>query len=911
VRCFILNSSYSSKRIGLVKELTIFDEELRTASMKGSSSYGMDGFRTSFSDQNMSVDAASTQLQMLKQLLSSESSFISDNQIVFDAFSAIDALSDISRALDLLALSSHLEDNIKENKSSFHTRLISYAKQRLDEAKKDSTSTNPQLEELSCNIDFHKQLVAAYQEIYKFEVSAFNTEIANDYENETSPWVEEAMTWIKTYETVTKENIDTNLMFQLEACLGFSIFAKACIRPDVTKIQRNHDFKLKLFLCDSTRDRKEVLLHIFRPLIVDLFSMKTTHDILCHLGISKDFEQILLYYGEWFMTLPEKDAVLQSKGVWCPALRWLHDIVVEMFHDKVCEGEQDENKLIVLHPLFKFCTDAIDLPRAFLLSAACYNAIVVATKSVEDQTFGIITSEDCLKPWVGLLRKLRVCLFCSLRLHGIPLGAFPVTVTNVDKGDVFSIYQWIAQDELQIANNNDEIIQLERRFWNERVGFHPSTEAGDLMENIKLLQMSCTEHETNIRRLDQICPMPLMAFFKHYHDSDICASHRALIQASTWGRSPSILDKLDDARNAVGSITKKCLASIVIQEIWNTHIRPIYRGMMFSFDEIHEVSEEVILPLCESSEWFTKLNAISIAFLDTLYSVIDRTGFNENGEVVTAIFQPESISFDQYFSEEVWPPLQADQTLIKLFEKYKVQPQFQAIQMHKGVVAALSLGDDWTYLPDCVNNIGNMFLPFSFHEDFEPSVVANERQIEYIERAIDMKAEMIQNDSIKMENLNDIITLGKTWGMLKTEVIVMFLISMYELGKDKLIEGFLDIKANIRLLDLDDFVERLVPIMCVRLQVALYSLKKIKQCRVLLATIDADICEWVKEQAETVEELRPGRICTEDESGQLISLEVTYDSILRLKRMSNNGEDACALRSMCEILLNAAQKVAP
>jgi hypothetical protein len=875
--------------------------------MKGSSSYGMDGFRTSFSDQITSVDATSTQLQMLKQLLSSYSTYVPDKQVVLDAFCAIDALSDISSALDLLALSSYLDGETEKNKASFHARLITYAKERLDEAMKDSTSTNPQFKELSCKIDFHTQLVGAYQELNRFESCELQNEITNDSENGISSWVDEALIWINCYEKVTKESIDSNLMSRLETCLDFSLFAKACIRPDVTKIPRNSDFKLKLFLCDSTRDRKEVLLHLFYPLTVDIFSMKSVHDIFWHMGISKDFDRILLYYGEWFMTLTEKNAVAQSKGIWCPALRFLHDIVIEMFNDELPEKESDEKELIMLQPLFKFCEDATDLPRAFLLSSVCYDAIAAATKSVDDQTFGSVTSEGCLKPWVVLLRKLRVCLFCSLRMYGIPLGAFPLTVSNLDKGDIFSIYQWIANDELQIADNNEEILELERQFWSEPAGFYPSTEVGDSIQNLHLLQNSCVERVSGISRFDQMFPMPLMAYFKHYNDPNICASHRALIQASAWGRSPSMLHKLDDARNAVGSISNKLLVSVVIQEIWNTHIRPIYRGMMFSFDDIHEVSEEVVLPLCDSPDWFTNFNAISLAFLDILYSDIDRIVLHGSDELTLTFFQKESTSCDHCLVEEVWPPLQPDHILISLCEKFKIKPQLQAIQVHKGVVAALSLGDDWTYLPDCVENIGSMFLPTSFYEELMPSIVANEHQIEYIERAIDKKAEIIQNESVKMDNLNDIITLGKTWGMLKTEIIVMFLMSMYELGKDRLVEGFLDVQANARLLDWDDFVERLVPIICVRLQVALYSLKKIKQCRVILATIDADICEWVKEQAENVEELRPGRICTEDEGGQPIRLEVTYDLILRLKRMSNNGEDVCALRSMCEILLKASR----
>ena len=70
--------------------------------------------------------------------------------------------------------------------------------------------------------------------------------------------------------------------------LAFCVFAKGLTTvqdgQDSSGCDRNHDGNPTLCLCDSTRDRKNILLHIFQPLTKDIFVFKTTQQI---------FEQII------------------------------------------------------------------------------------------------------------------------------------------------------------------------------------------------------------------------------------------------------------------------------------------------------------------------------------------------------------------------------------------------------------------------------------------------------------------------------------------------------------------------------------------------------------------------------------------------------------------------------------------
>ncbi len=220
-----------------------------------------------------------------------------------------------------------------------------------------------------------------------------------------SSWVVEAMSWIETNEEVCG-SIDSDLP-TMESNLTFPTWSKGFLQDQGSStFPRNNCGDPILYLCDSTRDRKNILLHIFKPLTKDIFIFKTTNQIFECMGIHKDYEKLLQYYGEWFMSLPKDILTKECLGIWCPTVRWLLDVVHDSYDKSAVQQQQlqqqqqtqqQQQQSIILYRLYKFCEDSSDLPRAFLLASICRDAVHSAAKQLEEKTYGNLSSEASCK----------------------------------------------------------------------------------------------------------------------------------------------------------------------------------------------------------------------------------------------------------------------------------------------------------------------------------------------------------------------------------------------------------------------------------------------------------------------------------------------------------------------------------
>lgn len=359
---------------------------------------------------------------------------------------------------------------------------------------------------------------------------------------------------------------------------------------------------------------------------------------------------------------------------------------------------------------------------------------------------------------------------------------------------------------------------------------------------------------------------------------------------------PDSLHLLDDALTSLRSIDNMAILSATLQEIWNTNLRPIYRGLLFGFHEVHEVAEEIISPLCEDLEWFQHLNKISMGLINLLRSTVD-TAEDESIESNTNIERQPG----------VWPPLQQDHIIDNLIAR-ACKLDDASLEVHRGVICALQLSNDLSMLPFCIPSFEELFERNSFEQHISVPIPPNEYQIAFIDTALQHKASRVGETSVNRSILEDVVSLGRSWGMDKSMVLTQFLLVMYELGKDETVEELAN--RSSRLIEVETFLQRGIPIVCVRLHAAIITLKKAR-CRGILAMLDADTCEWVKEQALLTENRSEDaqRIHFKDENGRFISLLSTHALILRIKRMSSvNRIDAYALSVMCETLLKAADK---
>lgn len=159
-RTFELRIGKGSSKSSILKEVTVFDEELIKASRYGSKAIQAKYTGTGLSPAQKRAQEGTIQMQLLKQLLAAESAVPSDLFGLYEALTQITAISDLSKALNLLATAVNLR-NMGVVDSSFHSEVVLHAREQLDVAMEDptvATSKNSHIEELNTMIDLHTQV---------------------------------------------------------------------------------------------------------------------------------------------------------------------------------------------------------------------------------------------------------------------------------------------------------------------------------------------------------------------------------------------------------------------------------------------------------------------------------------------------------------------------------------------------------------------------------------------------------------------------------------------------------------------------------------------------------------------------------------------------------------------------------
>lgn len=132
-----------------------------------------------------------------------------------------------------------------------------------------------------------------------------------------------------------------------------------------------------------------------------------------------------------------------------------------------------------------------------------------------------------------------------MRLHGIRLGAFPISTTNVDAEDIFSVYEWVARDELLMSHKQEEIAMLETACKESGMVFHPSLQEGDDPLRVKRLQKACLVTKMGVRvdssdkAVPDDQPGALLLYLSAYNSPPLLVAHRALLLCGMWGQEVS------------------------------------------------------------------------------------------------------------------------------------------------------------------------------------------------------------------------------------------------------------------------------------------------------------------------------------------------------------------------------------
>ena len=980
-KCFILDPSSLASTKNMMASVSIGDSEIGlhlnhapskkklTTARKGSNdtvSQPTTGTTTKKQATATSISSApqqstsdAIQLQLLKQQLASETNLPSSPDAIFDALIQICSLSDLSTALDLLSTATHLEEGMGIQGSTFHCRVVEHCEKRLDSASEaHATSNNPHLRALRIKIGYHKQLLSAYDVLHSFEarhLAAGVTAEGNDATSadESIPWMKEALGWIEASANVApifpgKITAATDSMGTV--ALKFSAFAKSCMPLTAKEIAAigEEDIstnKYPIHLIDSKRDRTAVLLHIFRPLLKDIFVFKVVNNVFDSLGLTKDRALLQQYFGEWFLSLPHK--CWADTGL---MVRWLQELVVYSLKEEETETGKDiadtEGRGILLGSLYQFCSSCDNLPRAFLLAAICRQAVALATKQQETKTYGKVLSDEEILPWDCLLRKLRVCLLITLRLPGVQLGSFPVTISNIDDGSIFSIYEWVAMDELLLSHNHEKISTLEESCRKSPHSFDPSSADGDEPARWELLQQAGQHRRNPIAPADGE-PGPLLLYLSRFNDPIKLAAHRILLLGEKWGKDPQSIDVLRDAVPALHFLQESreeyqgAVVTAVCIDLWQTRIRPVYRALLFGFDDVPELSEDIVAPLCLDYNWVREVSGVALVVLSLLAqtagqsTTTDPSSAEDHPSVVTTMTNVATSALQNLFGDDndtenshggendicnntnnTWPNARDDNILRNLILRARPASPV-SLDIHRAIVCAAKLTDDLSSLSYCVPTFTDVFLQGSLFENMTLPTEFSELQEEFINDVVLKKALRAEGPLIDQTELEELETLAYAWGVERIRLRAQFLLHMVDAGKDDMITELANMSGEQ--LDYPLVVEGGLEIACARLNRIIVELKRAKIFRSILAVLDAETCKWTKKEAEKaadhlITSAEHGIDEDEDFEWQSPPLSSTHAFVLRLLRMSSSVGDsessqkAHSLSILSGSLLNAVQE---
>ena len=298
-------------------------------------------------------------------------------------------------------------------------------------------------------------------------------------------------------------------------------------------------------------------------------------------------------------------------------------------------------------------------------------------------------------------------------------------------------------------------------------------------------------------------------------------------------------------------------------------------------------------PLCADVGWLQSLNRISL----DLITLMEHFDCQENTCNEAKISETED-------KKDEWPPQKEDFIIKGLLQRSR-PIQLTSIDIHRGVIWALRVHSDLSLLPMCFPSFDELFLHSSLFQDFPLNYTSNEYQIPFINDALESKADFMTGEFVDLSDLEHIMNLGISWGLDKKEMLTYFIITMYEMGKDNMVDDLINIGRQV---EVSQFIDNAVDIVCVRLNTTLTLMKKVKEYRGVIGMLDADTCHWVKEKAGIAIQERP-RMTHIVKQGKPPPLENTHSLILRIMRLDSESKSQVhALSIMSGTLLRVVEQ---
>ena len=629
------------------------------------------------------------------------------------------------------------------------------------------------------------------------------------------------------------------------------------------------------------RKRQEILVFLFRPLL-GWFSSGVVSSVFEALGIRDDSVYVLKCFGEWFLNLSRNEirerCLNQTES---PMSRFLRETIER-------EITRGTGKLDGMCALSLLCEESTDLVRAFMLATLAHEVQLHVSQNTGEVFWGSVTKRHSIVQQVdsicedqeSLLRKIRVCLLVSLRLYGRDLAPFPLSVKNIEKEKDFSVFKWVALDELQISEKHEEMVTLEKACAMSPHKVNPFNAIADEPNIFALFHASCRVFSSKSH--DGVeAPLKtgsLLLFFPDYNHHEYLAAHRALLYALAWIKDPAQSYILHQCWTAMNSLPRRndrlSVAFVVALDVWRRMIAPIYRARLFGFSDIPEIQEEYVAPLLESRAWLREFGKMALQILMLLLDCLGEG--KQSGE-------PSDWGLLTVERDTLWPPPTVDHTLNSL-EKRAHGIERTAVEMHMVVVCALLYSEDKRALTVCAPGLVECFQHSSLSSPVDIPSHGNHQESFLCEAVVSVAFEYNGGSLESFSLLTELEILGSKWGYDKKWLRTTFLVAMYELGKDNAVDGLM-IAGGSQIIP-QQLIVAGVNIVCRRLDRFLVNAKSTSggETRNIMGLLDAELCEWIHERSESSKPLASSPVQTDTD---VKATEILSIRLLSLGSSSN------------------------
>eukprot|EP00520_Triparma_pacifica_P012205 CAMPEP_0118646198 /NCGR_PEP_ID=MMETSP0785-20121206/7924_1 /TAXON_ID=91992 /ORGANISM="Bolidomonas pacifica, Strain CCMP 1866" /LENGTH=686 /DNA_ID=CAMNT_0006538167 /DNA_START=36 /DNA_END=2092 /DNA_ORIENTATION=+ len=418
--------------------------------------------------------------------------------------------------------------------------------------------------------------------------------------------------------------------------------------------------------------------------------------------------------------------------------------------------------------------------------------------------------------------------------------------------------EWEAKVE-DIKNLEEKIRQWEKGKGIRRVQTDYVTECDWLESNWSVMwEDRRGGYKTSNRHFLTKGPKPILFYLPRFNHSPTLAIKRAIIMARDFRESPTNTTLLSlSICNLLStpSTPSRSAVAVVIFEL----LRPILSLLITKDFELNmEYTEEELGDLLENKGWGNDVvqEARRIVGILQVDEELSKPEYIDD-------YAGGNVDFDSYD-----PPL--DSEIVDFTYNFTLSPPDpSSLRTYAGLLAAMSVilrsdSSDLslsllpTLLPSNPPTIAPLFTRGCLNLPVPPSP-PTEAQRDFLDIAISNSftstvptSTSTPPTAIPHSTLDELTTLGSSWGINPSVVSSMYIVAMWELARDMEVEEILQAGLSTDTLDANTLVEGGIKVAARRMQNIVDGFRKEKSLKASLGMVDASMMVWVKETSKSL-----------------------------------------------------------